>query len=143
MGENRRFDNSIGVSSSTMEKSLPDGRKQQEMADIVCHAKLVRLSVPLVPSSCLDVLSDIGKLRQGGMELQKNVFYSVKRHMHEQDILLCVDLSHPSFDAFLRPSGICAALDRICQQEEPSLFSEYSVNLNELSDSSAASPCES
>lgn len=102
MCENMRFDNSIGVSSSTMEKSLPDGKK-----------------------------------------LQEQVFYAVTRHMQERDILICVDLSHPSFDGFLRPSGICAALDRICRQEEPSLFSEYSVNLDELSDSSATSPCES
>lgn len=61
MGEDRRFDNSIGVSSSTMEKSLPDGRKWQEMADYVCNAKPMRLSVPLVPSSCMDVLSNLSE----------------------------------------------------------------------------------
>ena len=136
MGENMRFYNSIGVSSSTMGKPIPDGKKLQEEAYYVCNAKLMRLSVPLVPSSCLDVSPD-------GSELQEQAFYAVTRHMQERDIMICVDLSHPSFDGFLRPSGICAALDRICRQEEPSLFSEYSVNLEELSDSSATSPCES
>ena len=61
MGDNRRFDNSIGVCASTTGKPLPDGRKLQEWAYYVCHAKPMRLYVPLVPSSCLDALSNLSE----------------------------------------------------------------------------------
>ena len=61
MGDIRLFSDSLGISLSTIRKPLPDGRKLQEWAYYVCHAKPMRLSVPLVPPSCLDVPSNLSE----------------------------------------------------------------------------------
>lgn len=81
--------------------------------------------------------STTGKPLPDGRKLQEGAWYA---HQQEASVFYGAECHFDLVELHRVLNEILYGQD---EQEKPSLFSEYSVNLDELSDSSATSPYES